>query len=692
MKNIGFYILLNCIVPILTFAQATDSIYFNVDLNDIVVTGVPIPTDSKQALFAINRIDQSAIEKMGANNVEEVLLRALNIRIYQDNILGGSLEMQGVDGRNIKVMIDGVPVIRRFDNVELQQISTQNIDRIEIIEGPMSSMYGSNALGGVINIITKKSSKDDLVVQWTNQIESQGLWTSHLNADYRINNKLSVQLNGGRYAFNGFSSDTTRTDDWFPKKQLFGTAGVRYQLNADQSIMVKFSLFKEQIEVFGNIRRPNFFPYAFDDLYYTYKRDFSLLQEGSLGANFRLKTTSGYNYFNRTKAAYRNDFTTDTLMIIPSELDTTTFREITLRSVLSSTFKASKVNFQSGIDFNSSQGKGKRFAAEESANSIHDFALFGSINYQPIPRLDVQIAGRWAYNNLFSSPFIPSLHLKYKITDLVTWRASYGRGFRAPSIRELYYEFVDNNHFLVGNPDLNPESSHNFQSSIDLRTNVKEVHQLNSKTQLSYNKIQDQIAFVDFIIVDGEQVVAAAYDTTSTAFAYFNQFDYKNFSLKQSISYQWKGLYIKAGVNLNARINPEETLSFDGVPKFNWGLDLQQELTYSHSPLNWSFTFLSRNLSRLTSYYLTYDDQDQAQLARRILDGYSMLDFTTQKGFLEDRIQLSLGVKNLLNVTDIASQGGGGGFHTTNQTTAPVSWGRSYFVKLNLSFNYSRKK
>src|SRR5690606_8167852 len=104
-----------------------------------------------------------------------------NLRISQDGVLGSSLSIMGVSGENIKIMIDGVPIIGRLDgSIDLSQISLNDIERIEIIEGPLSTVYGTNALGGTINLITKKDGLKKWSVQPGVYYESSGQYNSDI--------------------------------------------------------------------------------------------------------------------------------------------------------------------------------------------------------------------------------------------------------------------------------------------------------------------------------------------------------------------------------------------------------------------------------------------------------------------------------------------------------------------------------
>lgn len=131
------------------------------NLNEVVVTGEYNLTTSDKSVYNIRVIDAKEIEAKQSSSLADLLNTQLNIRLSEDNILGTGLSINGLNGQNIKILIDGVPVIGRENgNIDLSQILLSTVERIELIEGPMSSMYGTDAIGGLINIITKQSSKN----------------------------------------------------------------------------------------------------------------------------------------------------------------------------------------------------------------------------------------------------------------------------------------------------------------------------------------------------------------------------------------------------------------------------------------------------------------------------------------------------------------------------------------------------
>ena len=129
----------------------------SININPVVVTGEYGKSEQNNSVNNIRVIDAKRAIKLGAQNLGQLLQNEVNIRLNNDNVLGTSIIMQGLGGQNIKILVDGVPMIGRLNgNIDISQINLNDVERIEIIEGPMSVTFGTDALGGVINIITKK--------------------------------------------------------------------------------------------------------------------------------------------------------------------------------------------------------------------------------------------------------------------------------------------------------------------------------------------------------------------------------------------------------------------------------------------------------------------------------------------------------------------------------------------------------
>ncbi|MFT4761631.1 MAG: outer membrane receptor for ferrienterochelin and colicins [Paraglaciecola sp.] len=658
-----------------------DSLWKTIDLNDVVVTAQYAPTDSKNALQSIRVINRETIEKQGANNLEQLLQQDLSICIQQDLVLGSSLKLLGTDGENIKIMVDGVPVIGRLDgSIDLSQINLNNVERIEIIEGPMSVAYGTDALGGVINLITKKNQLNTFELNLNQQLETRSETVSTIDGGIRFKNKLLLRANLGRDKFTGFSNDTLRASLWNPKEQWYGNVSLRYDFANDHRIMYQGGYFTEEVKNLGEIRRPIFKPYAFDDVYKTRRMNHALSHEGKVLQKFYWQNTLGYNDFDRETSTDRIDIEKDSSWILSS--DTTRFDAWMARSVIGSQFLNSKVNFQLGIDFRQEKGAGDRILDDtndpSNESSIGDYAIFGSLRYQPIKNLLTEIGLRAAHNTRYDAPLIPSFNLKYQVLENLTARASYAKGFRSPSLKELYISFIDINHFIVGNPNLKAENSHNFQVNLNYQEEWTN-HKIKIRTNLFYNDIQDQIGLFTFVErEDGSYEPISP--NQSSQYAYFNIENAKIRGLNVNTSYQWRDLSIEAGVSRLYQFNPLSE-EYATVDQFTPTTEINGKITYQVPVVQTNISLFYRNNDRLINYYPTLNDEGKTIAAQIITDGFSILDATFLQRLFNNRLQITAGIRNLLDVQQVNITGAGGSAHT-GSGGLPIGTGRSYFVKV----------
>jgi outer membrane receptor for ferrienterochelin and colicins len=689
----GIISLLFLLLIIPVFAQQADTTAWSVDLEDVVVTAQYAPTDSKSALHKVKTIKMASIRNRGISDLEKLLEHELNIRISQDMILGSSINLQGMSGQNVKVMIDGVPVIGRVgDNIDISQISLHNVARIEIIEGPLSVHYGTNALGGVINIITRKSQVEKFDLNLASSYESTSEKEVNLGMGFRLLPRLLFRAEGNYFLFDGFNSTPIddeayeRTHQWNPKQKSNVSGLLRYNFGNDGMLAFRSNLFDEKISNYGVKKRLVFKPYAFDEFYLTRRFDQHLMLESTLWKDYYFKANLAHNHFKREKQVFRLDFEEDMMTELPAEQDTSVFISWVFRPVIASKYKTSNLNFQLGADVNFEEGMGSKISDEtldtSGYSSIGDYALFSSLKYRAFNALDIQLGMRVAYNTRFPSPVVPSLNLKYTLWNHTVIRASYARGFRAPTLKELFLYFVDSNHYIVGNPNLQPEISDNYQLDFDW-TPFAEPFQLNFSLGAFYNDIRSKIDLYDFVEVDGEFVPAAELGKTTTDFTYFNQDRFKSLGLNLGLTFKTESLKASLGFAPIGRYNllPEEVVDVD---PFSYVLESNADISYTIQRVGLSFHFYIKHNNKLIRYYVDYDDDGNAFTNQSEFEGYFLSDFNIVKKFWDKRIQLNLGVKNIFDVKNVnyvnLSSGTHGGGVTEGQF--PVGKGRKWHLGL----------
>jgi len=655
-----------------------DSIRMTVDFEDVVVTAQYAPTDSKNAVQSIRVIDRETIERQGATNLEQLFQQDLSIRISQDLILGSGMSLLGVGGENVKIMVDGVPIIGRLDgNIDLSQINLNNIERIEIVEGPMSVSYGTDALGGVINLITKKSQRYPLDLTLSQQVETRNESVSNVDAGIRFGDQTLLRLNAGRDYFDGFSNDTVRSSLWNPKEQWYVDASLRRDFGTDQQLRYQFSFFDEEVQNLGDVRRPQFKPYAFDDFYLTRRMNHALAHEGTVWEKFYTTSVLGFNDFHRTVNSYRVDFDEDQQTSMSS--DSTAFQAWMVRSVFASKFRNSALNFQLGVDLRYEKGTGGRILDENSAiengSAIGDYAVFGSLRYEPFRDLLLETGLRATQNSRYEAPLIPSVHLKYQLTDALSLRASYAKGFRSPSLKELFLNFIDINHFIIGNPELQAATSDNFQLNLNFDKKYRQ-HRFTSRAHFFYNNIDDQIQLFPFLEQNGELVPTTP--SQSTSYAYFNLAEARIRGVNLNVGYQWKDFQVEAGAQRIYFYNPLSE-ELPEVERFTPITELNGKVSYLLPLIHSNLSLFVRTNDRFINYF-PETEGGQTVGRQQVQDGFTMLDATLNRSFLNDRLQITVGVRNLLDIQQVNLTGGGGGAHSGG-SNAPIGTGRSFFVR-----------
>ncbi|GGH71485.1 TonB-dependent receptor plug domain-containing protein [Phaeocystidibacter marisrubri] len=638
-------------------------------LQDIVVTGQHAPTTAEAAVHDVRVIQKSRIEQMGANNVSEILSKELNLRSYQDNVLGSQMEMQGVSGQNIKVLIDGVPVVGRLDgNIDLSQIDANSVERIEVIKGPLSVQYGTDALGGTINIITKPNT-NVTAAQIKTYYESVGQYNTHLNLNLGTS-KHQVKFNGGRQYFDGWSngdpqfqylseiiSDSSRFQTWKPKLQWMGRLNYDYNPRQNLNIGLGASIYTEEMTNRGLPRGP-YGETAFDDIYQTDRNDASIRVNWKTPSNSQLNILTAYNYYNRTKNTFVRNLTNldSELSSNSGDQDTTRFDSWMSRGTWSSSADSNAVRYSLGYDMNMESTVGRRI--ENGRQQITNIAGFTDVEWNITEALILRPGVRFGYNSTFEIPVIPSFQLRWGKRENVM-RFSYARGFRSPSLKELYFDFVDINHDIHGNTSLLPEDGHNFRVSFH-HNHTFSGGRFNWWVESFYNDIQN--------------LISLAQTGSSTLYSYVNigEFQSMGINLGTALSYeQWS---IDLGVAYTGQSGRTIELAEEPVL---YSPEIQSTLKYFIPSINLNLSLFYKYNGVQLGYGIDSDDQ----VYQTRIDDYHSMDLTASTSFFKRKLKLTAGAKNLFNVTLLNATSSSGAH--SGGGSIPQNWGRSYFIGLS---------
>ena len=671
-------------------------------LKEVIVTGQYSPQSVKKSVFQVEVITRAQIEQQGANNLADVLNQALNINIIPNASTGKStVQLFGLDAQYFKILIDNIPVINDEglgNNTDLTQINLDDVQQIEIVEGSMGVQYGANAVSGVINIITKKYGKYKWEITPYLQEETVGNEYALFNEgrhiqSIKVGHNFSKNLYGNavftRNDFAGFLSnkkgqfhelnDEKRGYSWLPKQQHTSKALLNYIGKNNFRSFYKFEYFDESIKRYSEKIDLNFNastqttnPVG-DDLVFKSERFYHHL-------NFLGKWKKGFNYdislsYQQQK---RNVETFRYRIRARQKFDVKEFEYESRKVIYSkgnfSNFLTNEYfDFQLGYEINKIKGYASSisgsFDGENITREIGSYDFFSSAEIY-LKNFSFRPGVRVLTSSLFKTQLALSLSSRYIFDNDFEIRAVVGSSPRLPNYAELYTFFVDANHDVRGNENLTPEQGVSVFVHLKKNFYLEDSNvNVQSKLTLNYLNVRDRIelSVVNEVPLQFEYINIDSYKTIGAFFN--NTVRYKNFN---------------AGV----------AVGLSGISKV---LDSREEykddFLYSLN-FNANASYYAKNLKTTFSAFFKHNGpshqfvQREGELVKGKRNGFSWLDASIRKDFLNKKIQTTIGARNILDVTEVNTTASSAGAHSGADTTVLFAYGRSYFLKLVYNLNF----
>jgi len=448
----------------------------SVELEPVVVTASHTPKTLKDAPVVTRLITLHDIKIVDATNIQDMLTQEIpglefGFAMTQET----SLNMSGFGGNAVLFLVDGERLAgETMDNTDYSRLNLDNVGRIEIVKGAMSALYGSNAVGGVVNIISRENLEP---------------WTA--NANTRYNTFGNEWRNGASFSFNTekWNSQTsfqhTKIDPVdLPKAHTSEEIAIELMKKAqgqpyDESVLNDDSNISR---LFGqktyNIKER-----------LTFRATDRLTLIGRGGYFFRTSERDTYDYhFHAYSGGLKGRFAWDAgrhleLSYAYDQYDKANFlpdgtrthdhdysnQQHVVHALYSHSF--GKNNLILGADYMHDYLTTYQFIDNTShaQDNIDGYAQF---DWNITDRLNVVGSLRYDYFSASAKKaFTGRLAVVYKF-PWMTFRGNYASGFRAPTLKEMYMHFDMGNmgYMIIGNPDLEPEKSHNFNLAIE-RTN-----------------------------------------------------------------------------------------------------------------------------------------------------------------------------------------------------------------------------
>jgi outer membrane receptor for ferrienterochelin and colicins len=684
MKKFSQFII-TLIITIVTspvFAQK-DTLQIK-NLDEVIVTGQYKPQTLKKSVYQVRVINNERIRQSGATNIQQVLNNQVGFRFTNDNTIGTTdVQLMGMSGRNVKILLDGIPMVDRGDTREsLNQVDINSIERIEIVEGPMSVSYGSDALAGVINIITKKLTKDNLSITARVQEETagseyhafnyKGVHQQNITVNYKKNN-WGFTAGGTHNDFGGFGGDIYGRDkDWLPKEQWMGNAKISYG-KGPLNVYYRIDGLNEDINSRGKINYLN--NKAIDQQYITDRFTHQLQGSYAFSSRLQMATILGYTDYKRKTKTTVHDFEkgTDELTTGEGEQDVSKFNSLVFRTTVQ--YKLSnKISLQPGIDINREAANGERILANPV---ITDYAAFVSAEITPTSKINIRPGLRFIKNSVYDAPpVIPSINTKFVLSKQLDLRVAYAYGFRSPALRELYFHFVDANHNIVGNPNLKAENSNSFNASLNWNTKTQNNISYGASLGGFYNEFNNQIDFALASATSNQYTYFNVNKAKTTGVTLENRFSQKNLDAILGLSY----------IGFYRKLYDDKDYIKEDTKDFLWSPELNASVSYLVTAIKTKFSLFYKLTGKKPQYVTGKNAASQSVLLIAETDAYHLADFTFNTT-VNKYVAVTAGVKNILDVTDINNNATNtGSIHNAGNTVA-IGYGRSYFVGLNLQWN-----
>jgi outer membrane receptor for ferrienterochelin and colicins len=687
----------------ISFAQKKDTIVAN-KLLEVVVTGQFKPQSIKKSVFNVRLISSQDIQNLAANNLSDVLNQYLNITVKPSGNDGRStVSMFGLDAQYFKILVDNVPLVNEGglgNNTDLSQINLNDIEQIEIIEGSMGVTHGANAVSGVLNIITKTSSKYKWGISATLQEETvgdeyslfdKGRHIQALKVSHNFDSNWFVSIGANRNDFQGFldnkkgkdyaENDGLRGYTWLPKEQLNTTALVSYKKN-NFSFFYKFEYLDEDVDYYNRSVQSGYnatlgsYRYANDKRYLTNRYFHHLNTAGKLFSQLNYNISASHQKQQRDVEDFRYYLQTQ------SESNSVRIKDQSMEvlystGTLSNFFRDSKVDLQLGYEFVNNLG----FSLIQEANTIfvpiskriENYDFFVSTEIKATERFSIRTGIRFSDQSMFKNQYASSLGLRYLFDKGVELRGSMGKSFRTPTFQELYSKLIFDGHFFIGNQNLIPETSTSYEMSIKKQTLYASGVQFSNMLTGSYLDVDDRI---DMALIGFNK------DTGSPEYQYINISKYKMWNVSSVNEFKKNNLTVNLGAAIIGLSQKIENKVFSSDDKFLYSFNLNSSVSYTVPSCKTIF-----------SAYYKYNGKSQRFIETTSafviseVDAGNWLDVSVRKNFFNDKLEATIGSRNLFDIKNISQTRTAAGVGHATSSEVLMAYGRSYFVKLTYNLN-----
>lgn len=474
-----------------------------IEVGEVVVTATRRERNLKNVPITVQVITAEEIQKSQAPDFQSFLENEFSGINFTNEGGMPNINMMGFGGKYVLFLMDGERMAgETFDNIDYDRIDLENIERIEVIKGASSSLYGSNALGGVINIITKDAQKP---------LELSANYLYNTQEDHKTNLSVGTKQRWGSVrvpVFYNFRQPYIIVDkeplktykNGVPHYSQMGELNVAGFTNYGASpkltfdLSPKWNLSLAPSYYFSERNAGTQSSKKLRDRYYNYsgalKSDYKITDSKTLSLSAAYDRYDKYKYYvllNEKDKSYENSI-------------------LRVGGQYNQSIKE-KHSLVAGAEVNSDELLSFRFTntGEEAKKNAQNYALFTQQEWALSEDFTLVTGVRMDYHSLFQQYLTYRLSGMFKI-DAFTLRGGYASGFRSPTLKELYTNWFHpwgGGFQIMGNKKLTPETSHNTTFSVDFNakkwniTAITQFSKVKDKIALYWSRSKDTIRYVN---------------------------------------------------------------------------------------------------------------------------------------------------------------------------------------------------
>jgi outer membrane cobalamin receptor len=465
-------------IAVLTVAAALTAIAEQspVQLGDISVTATRTAKRSRDVPACVATVRADEIAALPVATVDQLLTTLPGVEIQGAGLAGSPIKLSmrglntGYQTKRVLVLVDGRRFNEQFQgNAELSTFPTENIDHIEVLRGPASALYGSGAMGGVVNIVTRRGTEEP-------HYRIGVFGGDHATLQYNLAHgarvaEVDYYLTASRYTTDGYLTNRDGSNrDWQARNV---TANVGRQISPDGELRLLFGYYEGEGQDDNAVREV--------------KKDYEMVAYTK-------------NWLSRPDEslilrAYRNGEAINYDWVFPG---TGVYDQETLGAELQQSFRLGSRNRitvgvearQEAVDIDEVSGRIKE-AEETYGVYLQDEVVLGE-------RLQVIAGIRADYNATFGTAISPRVGVLERISEDIELFASVNLAHRAPALSDRFVRTQFNGMTFVGNPDLDPETL----TAYELGARCRVARAVQAELAFFYNDMQDSFDFL-FSPADG---------------------------------------------------------------------------------------------------------------------------------------------------------------------------------------------